>query len=114
MITLDCLKEYGADVDDGLKRCMGNEMLYLRLVATIPSEITFQQLQESLQEGDLDTAFEKAHALKGVVGNLSLTPLYQPVVEITEHLRAREAMDYSELLGTILAEKEKLQDLCSK
>ena len=49
MITVDCLKEYGADVDEGLKRCVGNEMLYLRLVATIPSEITFQQLQESLQ-----------------------------------------------------------------
>ena len=48
------------------------------------------------------------------MGNLSLTPLYQPIVEITEHLRVRETMDYSELLSTILAEKEKLQDLCSK
>lgn len=112
MITVDCLKEYGADVDEGLKRCMGNEMLYLRLVATIPSEITFQQLQESLQKGDLDAAFEKAHALKGVAGNLSLTPLYQPIVEITEHLRAREAMDYSELLSKILGEKERLEAMC--
>ncbi len=37
MMTIESLKEYGANVEEGLGRCMGNDALYLRLVATIPS-----------------------------------------------------------------------------
>ena len=111
MITIDSLKAYGANVDEGLGRCMGNEALYLKLVATIPSEERFALLKEQIEADNLDDAFESAHALKGVTGNLSLTPLYDPLVEITEHLRSREAIDYSELLTAILDQKIKLEEL---
>ena len=60
----------------------------------------------------LDAAFESAHALKGVAGNLSLTPLYEPLVSITELLRAREDTDYSNLLNEILMQRDKLEKLC--
>ena len=112
MITIDSLKEYGANVEEGLSRCMGNEALYFRLVTTIPSEASFAALKESIEAKDLDTDFEKAHALKGVTGNLSLTPLYSPLVEITEHLKAREDMDYSKLMEEINSQKEKLESIC--
>ena len=42
-----------------------------------------------------------SHALKGVLGNLSLTPLYEKVCEITELLRARTETDYAPLLSEI-------------
>ena len=113
MMTIDSLKEFGANVEEGMTRCMGNEALYLRLVATVPKEPTFNALDESLKAKDLDTAFEKAHALKGVTGNLSLTPLYQPIVEITEHLRARKDMDYEPLLSEILLQRDRLMKLCT-
>ncbi len=112
MITIDALKEYGANVDEGLSRCMGNEALYLKLVGTISSEDKFETLKESIDAKDLDTAFESAHALKGVVGNLSLTPLYDPLVQITELLRAREDTDYSELITEIINKKTELYNLC--
>ena len=112
MITIDCLREYGANVEEGLARCMGNEALYLRLIATIPADPTFGKLKDSIEAGDLKSAFESAHALKGVTGNLSLTPLYDPIVEITEHLRASEEMDYSEKLSYILAQRDRLEDMC--
>ena len=32
MLTIDALRAYGADVDDGLRRCMNNEGFYLKLV----------------------------------------------------------------------------------
>ena len=111
MLTVEKLREYGADVDDGLKRCMGSEDLYLRLVNKILSEETFDKLQKSLEEKDLDAAFEAAHALKGVVGNLSLTPLAEKISEITELLRSRTDMDYSEILNEILSLKTKLENL---
>ncbi len=112
MITIDALKEYGANVDEGLGRCMGNEALYLKLVSTIPNEEKFSKLMESLEANDLDSAFENAHALKGVTGNLALTPLYDPLVEITELLRSRTEMDYTNLKELINSKKEELEELC--
>ncbi len=113
MITTEQLREYGANVEEGLSRCMGNEALYLRLVATIPNEMNFAKLATSLAEGDLTQAFDAAHALKGVTGNLSLTPLYDPLVEITELLRGKTDTDYSALMETINGKKDELKALCS-
>ena len=69
MINIDALKNYGANVEEGLGRCMG------------------------------------------ITGNLALTPLYEPIVEITELLRARTETDYSPLLSVILTKRKELEDL---
>lgn len=58
-------------------------------------------------------AFEAAHALKGVLGNLSLTSIYAPIVEITELLRNNTDMDYTSLLSNILEKKDELGRLCA-
>ena len=105
-MTLDDLRAFGADVDDGLARCMNNEDFYLRLVGMVQNDAGFDKLAAALAENNLKAAFEAAHALKGVLGNLSLTPLFQPVQEITELLRAETQMDYSDLLATILAKRD--------
>ena len=112
MITVDALKSFGANVDEGLGRCMGNEALYLKLVATIPGEKNFGKLSESIQNNDLDGAFEAAHALKGVLGNLSLTNMYDKVAGITELLRARTEIDYSEKVAEIMNARDELAKLC--
>ena len=106
-MTLDDLIAYGANVDEGLTRCMGNESFYLRLVESIKDEKGFDELKRALDEGKLDEAFSAAHGLKGVLGNLSLTPLYEPMSEITELLRAETQMDYSTLFAQIMDQWEK-------
>ena len=111
MITIEKLNSFGADTTDGLERCFGNESLYLKLVTTIPEDSTITLLAA---EKNLDGAFEAAHALKGVLGNLSLTPLYEIAVEITELLRNRTQMDYSELLAKFFAKKDELGKLCAE
>ena len=68
-------------------------------------------LKESIESGDLNAAFEAAHALKGITGNLALVPLYEPIVEITELLRARQEIDYTDLLSGILTKKEELGNI---
>lgn len=112
MLTVEKLKNFGANTEEGLARCYGNEALYLRLVNMIPSEANFDVLEQSLRDGELDKAFEAAHALKGVLGNLSLTPMYEICSEMTEHLRARTDMDYSKLLNELLKQKTTLTGLC--
>ena len=112
MITLEKLRSWGADVDDAMPRCLNNEAFYLRLVGKAVEEPAFDRLREALEAGDLDKAFEQAHALKGVTGNLALTPIDQPVREITEFLRSRTDMDYGPLLAEILSQRDTLRELC--
>ena len=111
-MTIDDLKSFGANTEEGIHRCMGNENFYLRLVKMMPKDQNFGILYDSIEKGDLDSAFEAAHALKGALGNLSITSLYDPVLNITELLRARTAMDYSPLVAEIKGKHQELEKLC--
>ena len=111
MLTIDALKQFGADVDDGLSRCMGNEAFYFKLIGKVVEDKNFQALEDAVAAKDLDKAFDAAHSLKGVLGNLALTPVYEPVFEITELLRERKDIDYSEYLKTISEKRSELAAL---
>ena len=104
MLTIDALKQFGANTDEALTRCMGNEGFYFKLIGKAVEDKNFDALEEAIAAHDLDAAFDAAHSLKGVMGNLALTPIYEPVYEITELLRARSEADYAPYLK-IIAEK---------
>lgn len=110
-MRIDSLKEFGANIDEGLERCMGMEDFYLEMVELGISDERFDNLGVLLKEGNLDEAFESVHALKGVIGNLALTPLYATINEITEHLRAREDMDYMPLYEKLISQRDTLKGL---
>ena len=101
-MKLDELRALGVNVEEGMERCLNNEDFYLKMVGKCLEDPKFEQLGEAIKDPDLDEAFELAHALKGVVSNLSLTPLQDIVSEITELLRARKQMDYSELYAKMM------------
>ena len=112
MITLEMLNNYGADTKEGIARCMNNETFYLRLVGLGLHEENFDKLQAALACGDREAAFEAAHALKGVIGNLALTPIYTPLVELTEKLRKKdETTDVSGLLDQVMTQLERARAL---
>ena len=102
MITIEELRSAGADVETGLSRCVGKEDLYLKLVNMGLGDAKFEELGAALDAGDLDKAFELCHALKGVIGNLALTPLYDAISQMTEKLRGREEADYSAMYSDII------------
>ena len=108
MFTIEKLKEYGANVEEGLARCLGKEDFYFKLINMAIKDPGFEKLHNAIAAGDLDAAFDAAHALKGVTGNLSLTPLFDPIAEMTELLRARKEVDYQPYLQII---SEKLNEL---
>ena len=104
-MNIDGLRELGANVDEGLERCMGMEDFYMEMIELGLSDERFEALGQALEAGDLDNSFEHVHALKGVIGNLALTPLYETICEITEHLRAREQMDYKPLYDKLISQR---------
>lgn len=99
MATVEQLKAFGANTEEGIARCMGSEDFYLRMVGMIAKDRKFEALKAAIAGNDLKEAFEAAHALKGVLANLSLTPVLKPISEMTELLRARTEMDYTPLLS---------------
>lgn len=111
MLTIEALKQLGCNTDDGLTRCMGNEAFYFKLIGRVVDDKNFQALEDAVAAKDLDAAFDAAHSLKGVLGNLALTPIYEPVYEITELLRERKDIDYSEYLKTISEKRGELSAL---
>ena len=108
MLTIEKLRDWGADVDEALVRCLNNEAFYLRLVDKALQDSNFEKLKEAIASGDLDRAFEAVHALKGVLVNLALIPILEPVREITELLRGRKQADYAPLLAVIDEQKARL------
>lgn len=109
MLTIDILRSWGADVEEGLARCMNMEDFYITLVGKVIEDNRLPLLEQQIAANDLDKAFETAHALKGMYANLSLTPLTKPLSEMTEFLRSRTQTDYSALLAEA---KEQFDKLC--
>lgn len=114
MLTIDALRLFGANVQEGLERCMNNESFYLRMVRIAQQDQKIATLAPLVEAKSYHEAFEVAHALKGVFGNLALTPLTEPVSEITEHLRYGEDIDYGPLLERIQTAKEQLDSIAAE
>ncbi len=113
-MTIEDLKQYGADTEQGLQRCMNNEAFYLRLVKMAAGDANFDRLFASAGSGMLGEAFEAAPALKGTAGNLALTPIYRPVCEITELLREKTETDYTPLIREIREALDRLRAICGE
>ena len=122
MTVLDSLKAAGADTEDGLKRCLGKEDFYLKMIALSLKNENFELLGGALKAKDYVKSFELCHALKGVIANVSLTPLYDLISDLTEKLRACTGTvqmepggeDFYELYKKIREMQKKLLSLVEK
>ena len=110
-MTIDSLREFGANVDEGLERCMGMEDFYIEMIELGMSDERFELLGRNLEAKDLEQAFETVHALKGVIGNLALGPLYDTVCELTEHLRVQDEIDYKPLYDKLIEQRNQVKEL---
>lgn len=107
-MTIDSLRKFGANIEEGLERCMGMEDFYLEMVELGLSDERFETLGPLLEGKRFDEAFEVAHALKGVIGNLALGPLYNTILDIAELLRVKEDADYHGLYERLLEQRREI------
>ena len=112
MLTIDKLNELGVDTAEGLNRCMNMEAFYFKMIKMGLANEYFDALSAHLEKNDIAAAFEAAHALKGVVGNLAITPIYKPLADITEKLRAKESADYVSLYKPVKELRDSILALC--
>ena len=109
MLTIDAMKAFGCNTAEGLARCMNNETFYLRLVNMAIKDQNFEKLSAAVAAHDQKASFDAAHALKGALGNLALTPLFNIANEMTELLRVGTEMDYVPMTDKLLALRDQLK-----
>lgn len=106
---------YGANYAATMPRFVGKEALYMRFLTMFFADDSYETLGSMLAAQDWKAAFEAAHTLKGVAGNMGLTPLYDVVCTLLELLRAggrqEDAAHYDALYAEIGREMERVRAL---
>ena len=112
-MTLEALRAFGANTAEGMERCLNDEPFYLEMVAMALADGNFDRLKTAMDAGDACAAFAHAHALKGAIGNVALTPIYEPLYALTELLRGRDAPveGGDALLAQIMAARDRALSL---
>lgn len=114
MGLLEDLTNLGVNVDEALKRFMGNASLYEKMLGTLPKMIEGSPVSPDFDSNDYTDVIEKTHALKGTTGNLSITPLYEAYTEIVSLLRSDKPEEAREILVKILPVQEEIIDCIKK
>lgn len=96
------LRGLGVNVDEGLERLMGNPALYKRMLGSFTKMMKNPSSQPDFMSGDIADNIEKAHTIKGVTGNLSITPLYQAYSDIVRLLRENRVEEAKEVFEQVL------------
>lgn len=124
MGILDELAKLGCNIDEALERCMGDpsflERMYKKLPASIHSVASDSSNEESsdilqcLDSGNVEKAINIAHTLKGVMGNLSVVPLYEAYSMATDLLRQGDCEKARKIIEDILPIQESIVRIINK
>ena len=106
MSLLTDLQAQGADVQDGLKRFVNNANLYEKMLKKFPAAAEGLPVLPHFESGNIEGALANAHTLKGMTGNLSLTPLYNAYTEIVALLREGKNGEAQALQASIMPAQE--------
>lgn len=82
------LVEIGVEYDEVLKRFMGKEDFYLRMLKKFLDDKNYDGLKQAVEQKNWPEAFTYAHTVKGLCGNLGLGGLLDYVVPLTEEVRS--------------------------
>ena len=96
----------GIDLEDAMERFMDNEAMMTKFLIRFLDDPSFSQLCQAMEQQDAEGAFEAAHTLKGVAGNLSMKALFQQTSALVEDLRQK---DLAAAAGKMAALKEQYE-----
>lgn len=98
----------GIDYEQGVQRFVGNVAMYEKYLNRFHEDTNYSMMKEALEKNELEDAFKYAHALKGLVGNLSMNHFYKNIVALVEELRAGNLEKGKSLMSEIDAEYHNL------
>lgn len=108
------LRELGVDVDGGLRRLGGAEALYQKLLGSFVGMLQEHYVDVDFDGTDYADVIERAHAIKGASGNLSLTPVYEAYTDIVALLRQDKPEEARERLRGVIPIQEQIVQCIQK
>lgn len=107
------LTEAGINVEEDIKR-FGNEKLFANILQKFLEEPSYKKLIMAVENNDEKDMLAQAHALKGLCGFLSLTPLAELFTEQVALLRAGEREKALDMMPEINRTYKKITDAITK
>lgn len=92
------LQVVGVAYDEVLKRFMGKEDFYLRMLKKFLNDKNYSELRAAVDDKRWADAFTYAHTVKGLCGNLGLDGILEYVVPLTDEVRS-EPYDEEKIIG---------------
>lgn len=110
------LEACGVNLSGVLQRFMGNKAIYMRMLPLVKKDTSFIGLKEALSEKDYKKAFEQAHTLKGVAGNLGFDNVLTNLVPMVELLRdtdnaSSRAAEIEAYMEKVVVDYEKIEKI---
>jgi len=102
----------GVDIDEGVQRLCGNKNLYVKMLMKFcnNNEKLITQIGESIKAKEYDLSLNLLHGLKGASGNLSITSVYNAIVELETKIKQGIHYDYIRLFENISDTLKKVSD----
>ena len=105
----------GIDLEDGLKRLMGNEALYVKLIAEFAGR--YREAQErirgALADGNLESAARIVHTVKGMAGNLSAMDAFSAARTLEAAIHTADVPGAVAALDKLCASMKQVEDAAS-
>ena len=105
--------DVNGDYNDALRRMM-NDVLIVRMIAKFMSSDSIHSLISLYENKDYRGVFASAHTLKGVAGNLSLTPLFEIASTITEATRNEDGANLDKEIEELKSIKNTIEEAYKK
>lgn len=102
MGLIDELNALGVNTDEALARMNGSTSLYERMLVKFLDMMKGSVVRPDFDSNNYADITEAAHAIKGVSGNLSITPVYKAYSEIVRLLRAEQPEQAKAVLQEII------------
>lgn len=105
------LGNLGVNVKEGLERVLEDEPLYETMLSMFPDKVNSNPVTMEDFDGDsLEELTGRVHILKGLTGNLAMTPLFAGYMQMLELLRAGRPKEAAKEYERILPVQTEIMD----
>ncbi len=105
------LERLGVNVNEGLERVMDDEPLYETMLGMFVDKAESNPVRpEDFDAENPEELIGRIHMLKGLTGNLAMTPLYEGYMKVLDLLRTNRAEEAAKEYERILPAQSAIMD----
>lgn len=102
------LTRAGINVQEGIHRFAGKKEVYEKYLYGFLEDPYYEKLEDAIKNRKGEEAFQAAHVLKGVAGNLSMNRIFEAIKPVVEELRGEADFEQVEKMMEKVREQYQL------